>query len=211
MIAARRAIAFAALASAAGCGPKPPPAAPATLQPRETIVLAADPNDGSVGRLQVSKGSSSVDLSRANESTSAVRGGAPEPPRVMADDDVRRTFADALAALPDPPRQFQFYFELGGDALTPESKTLVQEVLAVVKTRAVPEVSVAGHTDTTGTAANNVQLGLKRAALIRNFLVTAGVNPALVQVTSYGETNQLVETRDNVAEPRNRRVEVSIR
>src|SRR5262245_52869728 len=173
-------MALAALASAAACGPKPAPAAAPTLQqPRETIVLAADPVDGSVGRLQVSNGSGSVELSRANESTSAARGGAPEPPRALTDDEVRRTFGDALAAMPEPPRHFRFYFELGGDALTAESKVLVQEVVALVKTRAVPEVSVAGHTDATGTAAGNVQLGLRRAEVIRNYLVTAGVDPRL--------------------------------
>ena len=85
------------------------------------------------------------------------------------------------------------------------------EILATVRTRPVPEVSVVGHTDTTGAAATNVELGMRRATLIRDLLVGAGLDTRLIDVASHGETNPVVATADNTAEARNRRVEVTVR
>jgi outer membrane protein OmpA-like peptidoglycan-associated protein len=54
-------------------------------------------------------------------------------------------------------------------------------------------------------------LGLKRAASIKNILVSDGVDPSGIEVVSHGEDNPSIETEDNVAEPRNRRVEITVR
>jgi peptidoglycan-associated lipoprotein len=70
---------------------------------------------------------------------------------------------------------------------------------------------VIGHTDTTGTSAGNFELGLRRANAIRSRLVEAGVDRTLIDVTSHGEADLLVKTADDVADPRNRRVEITIR
>ena len=80
-----------------------------------------------------------------------------------------------------------------------------------MKRLAVPEVVVIGHTDTLGDARANVALGLKRAKSVQGVLVDAGISPALIEVASHGEADQLVKTRDDRAEPRNRRVEISVR
>ena len=68
-----------------------------------------------------------------------------------------------------------------------------------------------GHTDTTGAPASNFELGLKRAATVRNILVEAGLDPAFIELISHGEEELLVPTADDVAEPRNRRVEIAVR
>jgi outer membrane protein OmpA-like peptidoglycan-associated protein len=72
-------------------------------------------------------------------------------------------------------------------------------------------VAVIGHTDTTGSAAGNFALGLKRAQMIQNLLVNEGLDASLIEVTSLGESDPLVRTADEVLEPRNRRVEISVR
>jgi outer membrane protein OmpA-like peptidoglycan-associated protein len=74
-----------------------------------------------------------------------------------------------------------------------------------------PDVSVIGHTDTTGADTANAALGLQRASVIRDQLLQTGLDPALVEVVSFGESDLLVPTADNVAEARNRRVEVIVR
>jgi outer membrane protein OmpA-like peptidoglycan-associated protein len=68
-----------------------------------------------------------------------------------------------------------------------------------------------GHTDTTGTSAKNLELGLRRANAVRAILIDAGLAPAAVSVRSHGEAALLVHTADNVFEPRNRRVEITVR
>lgn len=197
------------VALAAGCArtAPQPPAPPA----RDLIVLAPDPESGDVGQLIVTTPAGSVTLAEARASTTIAAGGAPGAPTVLDADTVTRIFGDALSVQPAAPRRFQLYFETGGDTLTPESRRLVDEVIAAVRGWVAPEVSVIGHTDTTGTAASNLALGLRRAELLRTLLVDAGLDPSLVDVQSHGEGDLLAPTGDDVAEARNRRVEVTIR
>jgi outer membrane protein OmpA-like peptidoglycan-associated protein len=75
----------------------------------------------------------------------------------------------------------------------------------------VPEVAIVGHTDTLGDAAANVALGLKRASSVQRLLVDAGLDASIVDVTSHGESDPVVKTPNNIAEPRNRRVEIVVR
>ncbi len=88
---------------------------------------------------------------------------------------------------------------------------MIPAILQAVKAIPVPEVAVVGHTDTMGDAKANVALGLKRAMSVRNILIQAGLAPSTVDVSSHGEADLLVKTRNNTPEPRNRRVEISVR
>jgi outer membrane protein OmpA-like peptidoglycan-associated protein len=72
-------------------------------------------------------------------------------------------------------------------------------------------VMVVGHTDTMGAPKANIELGLDRATTVRALLVQAGLDASTVEVISHGETDLLVKTPDETPEPRNRRVEISVR
>jgi outer membrane protein OmpA-like peptidoglycan-associated protein len=124
---------------------------------------------------------------------------------------VQRVFGSALAALPPPARHFTLYFRFESDELTDESRALVPEILSTVKQRSDPEVAVIGHTDTMGTPRTNVELGLKRAATVLDLLVAAGLDQSTVEAISHGEGNLLIQTADETPEPRNRRVEITVR
>ena len=95
--------------------------------------------------------------------------------------------------------------------MTPESQQALSKVLDDINTRSVPDISVTGHTDTSGDAAQNLQLGLERATLVSTMLASPKLSAANVTIESHGEKNLLVPTPDNTEEPRNRRVEVTIR
>ena len=199
-----------ALVIAIGCGPTPPPQEPQPT-PRDLVVLAPDPETGDVGRLVVSTAGGSVELARARESTLVPTGAAPGAVVVLSNDEIQRVFGAALAGLPPATQHFNLYFELGGDQLTPASQAMVTEVTAQVRGRVAIDVTVIGHTDTTGDTASNAALGLRRATLIRDLLIQAGLDGAVVDVRSHGESDPVVATPDNTAEARNRRVEVTIR
>jgi OOP family OmpA-OmpF porin len=175
------------------------------------VVLAADPETGDVGRVTVSTTAGAVELVERGASTTVASGAAPTPPTAMSEADIQRLFGSALAVQPPPAVHFLLYFELGSDTLTPESTTQLPAVLAAASGRVAPDVSVIGHTDTTGAASTNAALGLQRASLIRDQLLQTGLDPALVDAVSHGESDPLVPTEDNVAEARNRRVEVIVR
>jgi outer membrane protein OmpA-like peptidoglycan-associated protein len=191
------------------CGPQriDTPQRPASTQ----VVLLPDAGSGAVGRAVVSNPSGASDLSVARQSTTAVAGEAPAPAVVLTEQDVERMFGAALSALPPPPISFTLYFRFDSDELTDESQALVPQILQAVKNRPAPDVIVVGHTDTTGSSASNFGLGLKRANVVRAFLAQAGLDTPSVEVTTLGETDLLVPTEDDVAEPRNRRVEIVIR
>lgn len=194
-----------------GCTrPTPAPSAPRPPA-RDTVVLAPDPETGDLGRLTVTSPAGSVELADRHASTIVNEGAAPAPPSTMSEAEVQTLFGAALAVQAPPAQRFLLYFELGGDTLTAESRAQLPAVLAAVRGRVAPDVQVVGHTDTTGAAAANAALGLQRASLIRDQLLQAGLDPALIEVVSHGESDPVVPTDDNVAEARNRRVEVIVR
>jgi hypothetical protein len=181
-------------------------------RPGELVVLLPDPDTGEVGGAVVTGGDgSSVELTRAREATAISGTGVPGAPALMEPVEIERIFGPALAALPLPVVGFTLYFELGGAELTPESREALEEVVAELQRRPNPELTVIGHTDRTGDPAQNLVLGLTRAAAVRDLLVAAGADPALVELESFGETDPLIPTGPGVAEPRNRRVEITVR
>ena len=175
-----------------------------------TVVLLPE-SDGTVGRAVVSNSSGAVELETVRASTHVVARAAPDPVKEMSEADVRRLFADALAAQPPAPAHFTLYFEFDSDELTAESRALVNEVQAAVKTYPAPQVAVVGHTDTSGSATANIGLGLRRAEVVRMRLIEVGIDRSAIVVTSHGEATPLVPTADNVNEPKNRRVDVTVR
>ena len=68
------------------------------------------------------------------------------------------------------------------------------------------QLFIAGHTDTVGTPAYNMDLSRRRAQSIAAWFVKNGLNVP-VAFEGFGETALLVETKDEVDEPRNRRVD----
>ena len=124
---------------------------------------------------------------------------------------MKEIFGAALAAQPPRPAVFILYFHQDSERLTDASDALVDDVLAAIETRGAFEVAVVGHTDTVGEAEYNYELSVRRAEEVRAILVARGADPAIIQVTSHGEENPLVPTEDEVPEPRNRRVEVTVR
>ncbi|HEX2444729.1 MAG TPA: OmpA family protein [Vicinamibacterales bacterium] len=197
------------LVLAAACGPKRV-AEPPT--PTDLIVLLPGEDPNATGRVTVSsRAGQTVELDGERESTKVAANKPPTPPATLDKAEVDRIFGDTIKTLPPEPHHFQLYFRFESDELTDESRALVPEILRLVGERPFPDVTIVGHTDTTGTSKSNHDLGLKRATTIRNWLVARGLEARLVEVASHGEADLLVPTADNTAEPRNRRVEISVR
>jgi peptidoglycan-associated lipoprotein len=202
------AVGLVAVAAALACGPRRIARSPVD---RELLVLLPDPEGGASGRATVTGSSATVNLVGEREATEVVANRPPTPPFTIAEARVRQIFGDALSALPPAPRAFNLYFQFDSDELTEETRALLPEILRLVKERPVPDVVAIGHTDTSGSAASNFQLGLRRATRVRDLLVGAGLDAALIAVMSVGEAEPLIPTPDETKEPRNRRVEVAVR
>ena len=181
---------------------------------RDMIILLPDP-DGKVGTITVITGGGSqvvdkpgyaIEIEDLNK--------APIAPKPITENEINDVFGSALSAQPDPSNrflQFILYFEHDTTKLTHESKGNFPEILKTIKNRKPNEVYVVGHTDLVGTEAYNVELSSKRARYVRDLLVSNGIKPGTFFVSYYGKSRPLVPTKNEVPEPRNRRVEVIIR
>ena len=181
---------------------------------RDLIVLLPEP-DGKTGVITVTTQGGSQIL---DEPRQALEVEAPEKPptapALIEEKEIKDVFGPALSALPDPASRFisfVLYFENDTTALTPESKSLLAEVLKTIKVLEPDEVYVMGHTDLVGTETYNVRLSSRRATSVRDLFLSRGVKPNTLFVSFYGKTRPLVPTEDEVPEPRNRRVEVFLR
>jgi len=176
-------------------------------KPVSYVALLESP-DGSVGKIAVKGGKGEQVIDKA-------RTGAPldgsQPAAPISDEKLKQDFGAAMAARPLLPERFLLYFESGGAVLTAESAALLPMIIASATNRPGVDVSIIGHSDTVGKAEANAALALKRAQAISDLLKEKGLKAAVLNVESHGESNLLIKTPDETAEPRNRRVEVSVR
>jgi outer membrane protein OmpA-like peptidoglycan-associated protein len=75
----------------------------------------------------------------------------------------------------------------------------------------VYEIAVIGFTDTVGDLRYNQELSLRRAEAIRGRLLRNGLDRQAIRTAGRGKRDLLVPTADQTPEPRNRRVEITVR
>ena len=87
----------------------------------------------------------------------------------------------------------------------------IRRVADALRANGVTYVEIAGHTDSTGTAAYNQELSERRAAAVANRLTgTLGVNPDRVASKGYGEAEPVASNSTDAGRAANRRVEARI-
>jgi len=124
---------------------------------------------------------------------------------------VAKLYSNLLSAMPVTSKSFVLYFATGGNELTSESAGQLPVIVTEVASTPAAEVVVIGHTDTVGSLGANDALSLRRAQLISDRLISAGVPAGSIISLGRGKREPLVPTADEMAEPRNRRVEIKVR
>jgi outer membrane protein OmpA-like peptidoglycan-associated protein len=188
------------LALILGCGSK------------DNFIVLDPSEDGSRGALEIktNKGSTVLEEEGMAVYVSDINS-KPSAPTPISETEKREFFQDALRAQPLVPESFLLYFQFNSNKLTKESRLLIPAILESVGKRDSKDISVIGHTDRTGNDAYNQKLSLKRARAVYDILAAENVDSEDISINYHGEGNPLVPTADNVAEPRNRRVEVLVR
>lgn len=111
----------------------------------------------------------------------------------------------------EPSVNLTVNFATGSAELTPQAIRTLDEL---GKALASPDLAgfrfrVEGHTDTVGATELNQDLSERRAAAVVGYLTSRfGIPAERLQAVGMGESRPLVQTRDQVPEPRNRRVQV---
>ena len=92
--------------------------------------------------------------------------------------------------------------------LTSQSLTILDGVAAILTKHLDLKITIAGHTDSVGTAAYNKKLSQRRAESVRNHLTSRGVNAANLTAVGFGEEQPIASNDEAEGRAKNRRVEL---
>lgn len=179
--------------------------------PKDLIVLLPN-EDGSPSGVVVVENSEgkTVTLDKPLAAARVSKGGTPEQASV-SQSEVDDAFSGALAAQPPAPVSFVLYFFTGSTRLVPTSAENLKKLFVTVESRQTVEIQVTGHTDRVGKVRDNDRLSLKRAQTIAKLLADQRIQTSRILAVGRGERETLVQTKDEVAESLNRRVEIIVR
>ncbi len=99
-------------------------------------------------------------------------------------------------------------FEFNSSQLQPQATAQLTELQRALNSAALSKnrFMIAGHTDAVGSGKYNHELSERRAAAVKQFLVTRGVAAARLDTVGYGSERLLLPDRPE--DSRNRRVEI---
>jgi outer membrane protein OmpA-like peptidoglycan-associated protein len=178
--------------------------------PRQDLVVLLPDKNGKVGTVIVHNQSGETVLNTAYAAASSAPDGGFRR-ETASQSELKKVFGSALAAQPPRPISFVLFFESGSDEFTAESKQEVKRLLTEMSRRQAPEITVTGHTDLVGPDPSNDALSLQRAERVKAMLVGMGVPAERILTAGRGRREPLIQTTNGASEPRNRRVEISIR
>jgi outer membrane protein OmpA-like peptidoglycan-associated protein len=100
-------------------------------------------------------------------------------------------------------------FDTAKATLKPESSSMLDQVVALLKQDQSLKLEVQGHTDNVGAAAANLKLSQDRAAAVKDYLVTTGgIAAARLTTAGFGDTKPVAPNTTDEGRAQNRRVEL---
>jgi outer membrane protein OmpA-like peptidoglycan-associated protein len=101
-------------------------------------------------------------------------------------------------------------FDTGKTSLKPGAKSTLNKIAAQIASDASLKIAVEGHTDNVGGKATNQTLSEKRADVVRDYLVSAGIPADHITASGKGEEAPIVTNKTAAGRQQNRRVELVI-
>ncbi len=102
------------------------------------------------------------------------------------------------------------FFGLDSDVIRSDAKGALDNIAAFLLANPDITVTITGNTCDLGEENYNQDLGRRRAAAVRRYLVSKGVGEARLNTVSYGESRPMVPNTDEANRAQNRRVEFII-
>jgi outer membrane protein OmpA-like peptidoglycan-associated protein len=124
-------------------------------------------------------------------------------PEAVAVAEVAPAAAAPVAAL---PASGVIYFDLDRAELSDEGAAGLADIIDEIKGRQLGGITIAGYTDTSGTADYNMALSQRRANTVASGLIRAGVPAQIITAEGFGQNDLAVPTADGVVQAANRRV-----
>lgn len=127
------------------------------------------------------------------------------------DQSVRDAGEARARSQPLEEQTFVVNFDLDSATLSSEAKQDLAKISVYAAGINGGQLVISGHTDRSGSEAYNEKLSSHRAQEIAQAIIACGLDFDNIHVSYEGETKPAVETPDGVHEPRNRRVEITIK
>jgi OOP family OmpA-OmpF porin len=101
-------------------------------------------------------------------------------------------------------------FESNKAELRADSMRTLYPLVTLLKERPQRSVVIEGYTDSSGAESYNQELSQERAAAVRDFLVSNGIQPERIMARGYGEAHPVAPNTTEAERQENRRVEVIV-
>ncbi|ETA66018.1 outer membrane protein A [Bordetella pertussis H973] len=102
------------------------------------------------------------------------------------------------------------FFDFDKSTLKPEGRQLLDQVAQQAGTIDLETIIAVGHTDSIGTEAYNQKLSERRAAAVKTYLVSKGIDPNRIYTEGKGELQPIASNKTREGRAQNRRVEIEI-
>jgi len=102
------------------------------------------------------------------------------------------------------------FFDFDKSVLKPAGKAMLDDLVGKIKSITLEVVIAVGHTDAIGTDQYNLKLGARRAAAVKAYLVSKGVDANRIYTESKGEKDPIASNKTSEGRSKNRRVEVEV-
>jgi len=101
-------------------------------------------------------------------------------------------------------------FEVDSDQINPGFYSTMDKISEVVNKYGKTQLAIAGHTDSTGSAAHNQALSERRAQSVESYLLSDNVYPARLSSSGYGKNRPIASNDTAEGRRMNRRVDITI-
>jgi OOP family OmpA-OmpF porin len=102
------------------------------------------------------------------------------------------------------------FFATSSYALEDKSKTELDKIVNFLKLNSKVIIEFGGHTDDVGSDKDNLELSLKRAKSVYEYIINKGIPAARLKYKGYGETKPVVPNDSEEHRQLNRRIEFKI-
>jgi OmpA-OmpF porin, OOP family len=102
------------------------------------------------------------------------------------------------------------YFATGSTKLLSQSNKALNDLVKVLQENPALKLKIDGHTDNVGSDELNMKLSDGRAASVKKYLVSKGVDESRLESEGFGETMPVEDNKTAAGRTKNRRVEMKV-
>jgi outer membrane protein OmpA-like peptidoglycan-associated protein len=147
-------------------------------------------------------GAATQDAEKARQERDAAR--ARMQAALSAIVETRETVRGIIVNLPD------ILFDVDKATLKPQAREILSKVCGIMQVVGEYDLSIEGHTDSTGSDEHNQRLSENRARSVHDFLAGCGLKSNSLASKGFGELQPIASNETNDGRQKNRRVEIVI-